>query len=205
MKVAFTYNLRRNDSEEEAEFDSAETVEAIAAAIETAGHEVEQIEVSSSAATLLEQLDAADPDIVFNTAEGANGRMREAFYPAIFEQLGVPYTGSDAYTMAVTLDKWLTKLVLRNHGIDTPRSKLAKAEQVQDLLDRGPGLAFPLIVKPNYEGSSKGIAENSVANDLKELGTLLRPALRAFPRWRFGRRIHRRYRRHRGIYQWRRS
>ena len=45
--------------------------------------------------------------------------MREAFYPAMFEELGIPYTGSDAYTNAITLDKWLTKLIVQRAGIDT--------------------------------------------------------------------------------------
>jgi len=114
MKVAFTYNLRLTDvrlSEKEAEFDSAETVTAIAQALEAAGHEVEKVEVSSPASNLLERLEAIDPDIIFNTAEGDRGRMREAFYPALFEELGIPFTGSDAYTNAITLDKWLTKLM----------------------------------------------------------------------------------------------
>ena len=124
MKVAFTHNLRLTDSEQEAEFDTAETVDAIAAAIEAAGHEVEKIEVSGPASNLLERLESLDPDIVFNTAEGSGGRMREAFYPALFEELSVPYTGSDAYTNALTLDKWLTKFVVSREGIDTPRAVL---------------------------------------------------------------------------------
>jgi D-alanine-D-alanine ligase len=181
MKVAFTYNLRRTDSEEEAEFDTAETVDAIADAIEAAGHEVDKIEVSGPAATLLERLEASDPDIIFNTAEGRGGRMREAFYPALFEEIGVPYTGSDAYTMAVTLDKWLTKLVLLRHGIDTPRGRLINVDNLGTIAEQGPGLAFPIIVKPNYEGSSKGIADDSVANDFKELMTLLKAAVKAYP------------------------
>src|SRR4026209_597619 len=124
MKVAFTYNLRRTESEEEAEFDTAETVDAIADAIEAAGHEVDKIEVSGPAATLLERLEASDPDIIFNTAEGRGGRMREAFYPALFEELDIPYTGSDPSALALTLDKWLTKLVVARHGIDTPRGRM---------------------------------------------------------------------------------
>ena len=67
MKVAFTYNLRLTDvreSEKEAEYDSADTVNAIAAAIEAAGHEVEKVEVSGPASNLLERLEAIDPDIV---------------------------------------------------------------------------------------------------------------------------------------------
>src|SRR5688500_7247349 len=107
MKVAFTHNLRLTDvrhSEKEAEFDSAEPVHAMAAALEAAGHEVEKVEVSGPASTLLERLEAIDPDIIFNTAEGQQGKLREALYPALFEELGIPYTGADAYTNAVTLD-----------------------------------------------------------------------------------------------------
>jgi D-alanine-D-alanine ligase len=181
MKVAFTHNLRLTDSEEEAEFDTAETVDAIAAAIEAAGHEVEKIEVSGPASNLLERLEALDPDIIFNTAEGSGGRMREAFYPALFEELGVPYTGSDAYAMALTLDKWLTKLVVSRHGVDTPRAALVTAATLDGILERGIGLAYPVIVKPNYEGSSKGIADDSIVKDPKELSAVLKRALRAYP------------------------
>lgn len=181
MKVAFTHNLRLTDAEEEAEFDSAETVAAITAAIESAGHEVEKVEVSGPASNLLERLESIDPDIIFNTAEGRGGRMREAFYPALFEELDVAYTGSDAYTMAVTLDKWLTKLVVQKSGIDTPRARLVRADDLADIADRGLGLAFPVIVKPNYEGSSKGIADDSVVAELKDLVRILKSATRAYP------------------------
>ncbi|MCG8422398.1 MAG: ATP-grasp domain-containing protein [Proteobacteria bacterium] len=181
MKVAFTHNLRLTDSEHEAEFDTAETVDAIAAAIEAAGHEVEKIEVSGPATNLLERLENVDPDIIFNTAEGSGGRMREAFYPALFDELGIPYTGSDAYTMALTLDKWLTKLVASRHGVDTPRAALVNAGNLDRIVERGLGLAFPVIVKPNYEGSSKGIADDSVVNDSKRLMTVLKAAVREYP------------------------
>src|SRR6478609_10782111 len=127
MKIAFTHNLRLTDvreTEKEAEYDSVETVSAIAAALEVAGHEVEKVEVSGPASNLLERLEAIDPDIIFNTAEGERGRMREAFYPSMFEELGIPYTGSDAYTNAITLDKWVTKLMVSKAGIDTARSVL---------------------------------------------------------------------------------
>src|SRR6476661_3807295 len=153
MKIAFTYNLRLTDvreTEKEAEYDSADTVNAIASAIEAAGHEVEKIEVSGPASTLLERLEAIDPDIIFNTAEGSSGRMREAFYPALFEELGVPYTGSDAYTNAITLDKWLTKLLVQKAGIDVPRGALVTVRNFDECLQRGLGLAFPVIVKPNH-------------------------------------------------------
>jgi len=181
MKVAFTHNLRLTNSEEEAEFDTAETISFIASSIEAAGHEVEKIEVSGPASDTLERLEACDPDIIFNSAEGRGGRMREAFYPALFEELDIPYTGSDAYTMALTLDKWLTKLVVSRHGIDTPRAVLINPANVKATLERGLGLAFPVIVKPNYEGSSKGIADDSVVNNITELAPILKSALRTYP------------------------
>ncbi len=206
MKVAFTHNLRLTDvreTEKEAEYDSAETVSAIAAALEIAGHEVEKVEVSGAASSLLERLEAIDPDIIFNTAEGHSGRLREAFYPSLFEELGIPYTGSDAYTNAITLDKWLTKLVIQRVGIDTARGMLVTVRNFESLIERGLGLAFPVIVKPNHEGSSKGIYNNanperaagerpervdmargnvsSVIREPKDLGGALKAALRAYP------------------------
>src|SRR3954470_7740697 len=188
MKVAFTYNLRLTDvreTEKEAEYDSADTVNAIAQAIESAGHEVEKIEVSSPASNLLERLEAIDPDIIFNTAEGDRGRMREAFYPALFEELGIPFTGSDAYTNAITLDKWLTKLMLQRAGVETARGVLVTVRNYEVIIERGAGLAFPVIVKPNHEGSSKGIYNgllgSSVVKEPKDLGGALKSALRAYP------------------------
>ena len=181
MKIAFTHNLRLTDQEEEAEFDSVETVNAIAAALAAAGHEVEKIEVSGPASHLVSRLEASDPDLIFNTAEGRRGKAREAFYPALFEELGFPYTGSDAYTLTITLDKWLTKLVLASHGIDSPRGRLVTPADLPRIADQGIGLPFPVIVKPNYEGSSKGIGDEAVARGHQSLVALLRKAVEAYP------------------------
>jgi D-alanine-D-alanine ligase len=181
MKIAFTHNLRLTDQEEEAEFDSAETVNAIAAALATAGHEVEKIEVSGPASHLVSRLEASDPDLIFNTAEGRRGKAREAFYPALFEELGFPYTGSDAYALTITLDKWLTKLVLASHGIDSPRGRLVTPADVSRIADQGIGLPYPVIVKPNYEGSSKGIGDEAVAKGHQALMALLKKSVEAYP------------------------
>jgi D-alanine-D-alanine ligase len=188
MKIAFTHNLRLTDvreTEKEAEYDSAETVNAIAQALEAAGHEVEKVEVSGPASSLLERLEAIDPDIIFNTAEGDRGRLREALYPALFEELGIPYTGSDAYINAITLDKWVTKLILQRAGIDTARGVLVTVRNFDAILERGAGLAFPVIIKPNHEGSSKGIYSgalgSSVVREAKDFAMALKSALRAYP------------------------
>src|SRR3954451_16604266 len=182
MRIAFTHNLRLTDSEEEAEFDSAETVDAIAEGLRAGGHEVETIEVTGPASHLAARLESFGPDLIFNNAEGRRGRTREAFYPALFEELGFPYTGSDAYVLTVTLDKWLTKLVLERQGIDTPRARLVTLDDLRRMKEPGTlGLAMPVIVKPNYEGSSKGIGDDAVVRDARQLAEMLPRALRSYP------------------------
>jgi D-alanine-D-alanine ligase len=183
MKIAFTHNLKLTDSEEEAEFDTAETVAAIAGALAASGHEVEKIEVSGPASHLAARLEAFAPDLIFNTAEGRRGRAREAFYPALFEELGFPYTGSDAYVLTVTLDKWLTKLVLKEQGVDTPRARLVTARDLPALerMEGSLGVPVPAIVKPNYEGSSKGIGDESVGRDWRSMRALVEKLVKQYP------------------------
>jgi D-alanine-D-alanine ligase len=182
MKIAFTHNLKLTDAEEEAEFDTVETVDAIAGALRACGHEVEKVEVSGPASHLAARIEAFAPDLIFNTAEGRRGRAREAFYPALFEELGYPYTGSDAYVLTVTLDKWLTKMVLSAQGVDTPKARLVTARDMPFLEKEGSlGVPVPAIVKPNYEGSSKGIGDDSVARDWKSMRVLVEKSVKAYP------------------------
>jgi D-alanine-D-alanine ligase len=182
VKIAFTHNLRLTDSEDEAEFDTVETVDAVAGALRAGGHEVEKIEVTGPASHLASRIESFAPDLIFNTAEGRRGRTREAFYPALFEELGFPYTGSDAYALTVTLDKWLTKLILAAQGIDTPRARLVVPDDLRRMREIGvAGVAFPVIVKPNYEGSSKGIGDDAIARDPRILAEMLPRVLRRYP------------------------
>ncbi|MFN7130862.1 MAG: ATP-grasp domain-containing protein [Myxococcales bacterium] len=177
MRIALTHNLKLTDSEEEAEFDTKETVDALASAIERLGHRVERIEVSGPASRVVSRLEAYVPDLIFNTAEGRRGRFREAFYPALFDELGFPYTGSDAYALAVTLDKQLTKLILREHGVLTPGWQFV--EDAKDL--KADRLRYPVIVKPNFEGSSKGITQDSIVEDAQKLPQVVQAMLARYP------------------------
>src|SRR5204862_7604786 len=124
-------------SEDEAGFGTAGTGDAIAVGLRAGGDEVEKVEVTGPASHLAARIESIGPDLIFNTAEGRRGRAREAFYPALFEELGFPYTGSDAYVLTVTLDKWLTKLVLERQGIDTPRARLITTDEMRRLKDPG--------------------------------------------------------------------
>jgi D-alanine-D-alanine ligase len=179
MRIALTHNLRVTDSEEEAEFDTPETIGAISRALAKAGHHVESIDVTGPASRLVTRLEVFAPDIIFNVAEGKRGRTRRGFYPALFEELGIPTTGSDAYTLCITLDKMLTKKLLAGYGVPSPRGRFVTRESL-----RSGGfdeLPFPVIVKPNFEGSSKGISQHGIAEDPIELGVIVDELLANYP------------------------
>ncbi len=177
MRIALTHNLQISDSEDEAEFDRPETIATLTAALERLGHEVEPIEVSGPASRTVTRLEALSPDLVFNTAEGRRGRFREAFYPALFDELGIPYSGSDAHVCAITLDKRLTKVLLAEAGVPTPGWLFVDAPGPVD----SSGLGFPVIVKPNFEGSSKGITQDSIVESAAELDRVVASLLTRYP------------------------
>src|SRR5580698_1688309 len=179
MRVALTHNLRVSASEEEAEFDDAETIASVDRALARAGHRVEPFDVTGPASLLVTRLEAFAPDVAFNLAEGHRGKTRRAFYPALFEELGIPSTGSDAYTLCVTLDKALTKKQLAGWGVPSLRGRFVTRETLKSGgLDE---LPFPAIVKPNFEGSSKGIGPENVVEDPIELGRVLETLLAKYP------------------------
>jgi D-alanine-D-alanine ligase len=145
------------------EFDSPATVEAIAAALRANGHTVTEL---GDGRPLIEKLLSKPPDLVFNIAEGLGvGRSREARVPAVCEMLGVPYTGSDPLTLAATLDKDVARRLVASAGVDVPDGAVLSPD-APVCSDR---LRFPVIVKPAWEGSSKGIHDKSVATTPAEV------------------------------------
>ncbi|HLE01763.1 MAG TPA: D-alanine--D-alanine ligase [Bdellovibrionota bacterium] len=177
MRIAFTHNLQLRPTEEEAEFDTPKTIESIRSALVRLGHEVELVEVSGPASRTVARLEALNPDLVFNTAEGREGRFREAFYPGLFDQLGIPFTGSDAYTCAITLDKQLTKSIVAQHGVPVPKGYFISS--LDDL--RSIETSNPLFIKPNFEGSSKGITMDSIIQSPADLKPRVEALLKRYP------------------------
>lgn len=142
----------------DSEFDSQATIETIAGSLRAAGYTVVLVEAT---ADLPQWFLSHRVDLVFNIAEGTHGDHRESQVPAILESLRVPFTGSSSVTLALALDKAKTKQILASEGIPTPLWQLFPAPTTA--LNRR--LEFPLIVKPNREGSSKGIWRESVVGD----------------------------------------
>jgi D-alanine-D-alanine ligase len=178
MRIGITYDLKSavadngqpDDFQEE--FDSPATIDAIAGVLAGRGHHVEQL---GDGRELLERLLAHPPDFVFNLAEGQGiGRCREARVPAVLEMLGIPYSGSDPLTLAATLDKDCAKRLVQSAGVAVPRGLVISPSNTewQLALERA-AIPFPVIVKPAWEGSSKGIRNRCVVDRRQDLGPVL--------------------------------
>lgn len=182
MNVALTYNVKpesdtftenlppiRSDNftqtegviETYAEWDTWETINALRNAIEVF-HKVTLIEADNNA---FEKFKQSKPDIVFNIAEGFNNLNRESQIPSMLDMLKIPYTGSDALTLGICLDKARTKEILSYYKI--PNAKFILVDRIKPLSNHS--IEFPSIVKPVSEGSSKGIFSSSLVKNYDEL------------------------------------
>jgi D-alanine-D-alanine ligase len=148
--------------DEFAEWDSPATIAAVESALSEFG-KVVRLEAKEDFPARLRE---AKPDIVFNIAEGLRGVNREAHVPAICEFLGIPYSGSDPFTLSLCLDKARTKETLAFHGIPSP--SFAVVRKLEDLR-AVENLSLPLFVKPLHEGSSKGITDRNLCWDRTQL------------------------------------
>jgi len=172
MRIGLSYDLKETRTIQQAscddafeEYDSLETVELIAADLEAEGHTVTML---GGGREFLDRILHERVDFVFNIAEGRGTyRSREAQVPSILEMLDIPYSGSDPQCLAICLDKPLTKKLVASQGVSTPNWRVINARQELRQMDSC-DFPFPAIVKPAYEGSSKGIRLTSVVEDAKQ-------------------------------------
>jgi D-alanine-D-alanine ligase len=169
FRVALLANLKTNAPKIEgmpedqwADLDSEKTVDALVDAIRAGGHTCEFLEGDAS---LIDTVRQFKPDICFNICEGHFGDAREAQVPAILEMLRIPYTGSKVLTLALALDKPMTKRVLTYHDLPTPAFQVF--ERVDEPLSSD--MHFPLFVKPSREGTGMGVTEKSIVHNEGEL------------------------------------
>lgn len=177
MRITIAYNLRMDDEEATAELLTKADINRISSAINSLQHTVTEVEVSGKPSGVIERLIESEPDLIFNLAEGTIGSSREAFYPGLYEQMGIPFTGGNASLLHLNLDKHLAKTVLASHGISIPKGILI-TEKEQSLPDN---LQYPLIIKPNSEGSSKGITQDSVVESHDQAQKRISKLLEHYP------------------------
>lgn len=180
MHVGLTYDLKDEylalgyTTEQVAEFDRVDTIDALARAIVRMGHRVTRI---GRATSLMQRLAEGERwDLVFNIAEGLEGRARESQVPAILDVAGIAYTFSDPLVLAVCLDKRLAKHVVAERGINTPRFHvITELDQVG-----GVNLEFPLFAKPLAEGTSRGVTALSRIENKVQLANVCERLLSSY-------------------------
>jgi D-alanine-D-alanine ligase len=171
VNIALTHNLKTRAADD-AEFDTPETIALLAGTLRELGHSVRPVEVTRPIEAIAAELRRLAPELVFNIAEGERGVFREAIVPAVCDQLGLPHTGSPASVVALCLDKALAKRVVAAAGVPVAPGRFVR-EPDDDF-------APPVILKPNFEGSSKGITQASVISE-GPVAPALAAALRAHP------------------------
>ncbi len=180
MRIGVTYDLRDDyrvlgyTEEDTAEFDAEETIAAVCAALASLGHRPQRIGgVRALTAALA---GGARWDCVFNICEGLKGVAREAQVPALLEAFDIPYVFSEPLTLALALDKAMAKRVVRDAGV--PVADFAVIESEADIARVT--LPFPLFLKPNSEGSGKGVDGQSRVENAADLGRVARQLLCRF-------------------------
>ncbi len=169
MKVGLTYDLRSwyidrgYSMEDTAEFDKQDTVNAIDGALCKIGFETEQI---GNCFQLIDALSAGKKwDLVFNIVEGLYGDGRESVVPAILDQYQIPYVFSGPVILGISLNKYLTRLIVSAAGVPvSPGMLITSGEDIKKC-----NLQYPLFIKPVSEGTGKGINEKSLLKSPAEL------------------------------------
>lgn len=172
MRIALiydTYDAYPWQSDEpadaDAEYEPQETVDTLVETVQHLGYEPVPV---GSAFDLRDRLETGlDVDAAINISEGARSRNREAYAPILLEMAEIPCLGSDALTLSVTLDKAWTKDLVAAVDVPTPSHAVyteADGVEAGDLPGR-----FPLLAKPRYEGSSKGLTPSSRVETIDEL------------------------------------
>ena len=176
-RISVVYNLKKTPAPSEPddkyeEYDPISTVQSVAETVSSFGFDVSLCEQDEN---FFDRLREQAPSFVVNLAEGrGSARGREAQVPSILESLGIPFWGSDSVSMALALDKLLTTRTLAGEGIPVPLSASFRAEEdlgaIPSLFEK----ADRFVVKPRFEGSSKGIFTDSVAHDATEMEEKIR-------------------------------
>ena len=183
MRIGLSYDLKEAFNQTQGqpedaleEYDSVETVDGLTKAIEAKGHSIVKL---SGGRQFLKNILSEKVDFVFNISEGLGSyRSREAQVPSVLEMLNIPYSGADPQTLAVCLDKHLTKKIVTQGGIPTPqwtvidRATLASVDWA--------ALPYPAFVKPVWEGSSKGIRLKSLVRSPEALKTMVSDLLQTY-------------------------
>jgi cytidylate kinase len=180
LKVAVLYRkldlrFKRNFPNDIEGREDESYLEEILGALRRRGHDAYGYAIREDA---LQDLQNLDCDLAFNIVEEGlnNNSSLEPHLPALLDVFGIPYTGGDFLSIALTADKARTKEILSYHRVPTPAFQLFESPKEEVRRD----LRFPLIVKPLREDAGIGIFLDSVVRDPVSLRRRVRKVLKTY-------------------------
>jgi len=173
MKVAIVYNRESQRvinlfGQPNLEKYGKKNINRIVNALKSGGHQVKAFEGDKDLIDRLEEfmprvMKHERPGMVFNLSYGIQGQARYTHVPGMLEMIGLPYVGSGPLAHSLALDKVVSKMIFKQHGLPTPDFAV-----LQDPGFETPDLRFPLIVKPKNEAVSFGIRICRSEKELRE-------------------------------------
>lgn len=127
---------------------------AVAEALAAHGHHVRQVDPSEID---LEEYDWSNVDVAFIALHGRFGEDGQV--QQLLEELRIPYTGSGVHASRLAFSKSAAKERLLLHHVPTPPYVLIhESDTAQRIVHQARSLGFPLVVKPDTQGSSLGVS-----------------------------------------------
>jgi len=141
---------------------SLKSGKAIQLALDDIGYNVLSITMENKLGDIISDLHSVD--LVFLGLHGSIGE--NGTIQGFLESLGIKYTGSDPLSSAICMDKNISKIIARDSKVNTPNWKIVTRDQTLN----EDNSEFPLVIKPNDQGSTVGL---TVVHDESELGPAL--------------------------------
>ncbi len=168
MKIAIVYNRPAQTGEEnwQSSQDVLHQVEAVEAALQELGVDCLALPFDRDVAAFLAMIKQENVEAIFNLCESVDDDSRLIGHPAaLFELLGLPFSGSGSLSLMLSTDKLLSKRQLTAAGILTPLYRAYDGGDIAALLD----FALPAIIKPRLEDASIGIDQESIVFTVREI------------------------------------
>jgi len=141
---------------------SLQSGKAIQLALEAIGYNVLGITMENKLGDIISDLHSVD--LVFLGLHGSIGE--NGTIQGFLESLGLKYTGSDPLSSAICMDKNISKIIARDSKVNTPNWEIVTRGQTLN----EDNSEFPLVIKPNDQGSTVGL---TIVHDESELGPAL--------------------------------
>ncbi|NTV46001.1 MAG: ATP-grasp domain-containing protein [Chlorobiales bacterium] len=132
-------------------------------------HTVRTIPFTGDIVLFMRKIQEFKPDAVFNLFEGVYGLSKtEMLIPTALDLMDVPYTGAKPKALQLCLTKPVTKEILLQRSVATPKFRVLEPNTPIEI-----DLQFPMIVKPEHEDASIGISNQSVVKMESELDAMV--------------------------------